>query len=234
MKSCLVIALLLLPLAAQAQHWQSRPQQTDVIELYTSEGCSSCPPAERWLSSLKEQPGLFSDFIPLAFHVDYWDSLGWPDRLASHTYSERQRRYVHEGQVSQVYTPGFVINSQEWRPWFRGVRNWTPSERKPGVLSANLDGRALTVDYADEQASELHVAYLGMGLTSDIKAGENRGRTLSHDFVVLRVMEQVGRGHWQMALPPIPQKGQNRTALAVWVSPTDRQNILQAVGGYLE
>jgi len=62
--------------AAYAQTFNSSTQQVNLIELYTSEGCSSCPPADKWLNSLKEQQGLWTEFIPLAFHVDYWDYIG--------------------------------------------------------------------------------------------------------------------------------------------------------------
>src|ERR1043166_1377606 len=73
--------------------FQSSEQRTPLIELYTSEGCSSCPPAEAWLSKLKTEAGLWKDFVPVAFHVDYWDHLGWRDRFASAVFTERQRAY---------------------------------------------------------------------------------------------------------------------------------------------
>ena len=69
-------------LAAETR-FESGPQQISLVELYTSEGCSSCPPAEAWLSRLKEEPGLWKNFVPIAFHVDYWDRLGWRDRFSS-------------------------------------------------------------------------------------------------------------------------------------------------------
>src|SRR6266704_4718971 len=76
--------------------FQSSGKQTALIELYTSEGCSSCPPAETWLSRLKESPGLWKDFVPLAFHVDYWDYLGWRAPWASKSFSDRQRAYTKQ------------------------------------------------------------------------------------------------------------------------------------------
>ena len=94
---------------------ESPPTQVDLIELYTSEGCSSCPPADRWVSSLQDEPGLWRDFIPLAFHVDYWDYIGWVDRFASPAFTARQYRYAAQQSMRTVYTPGFFNNGKEWR-----------------------------------------------------------------------------------------------------------------------
>src|SRR5713226_2490390 len=69
--------------------FESGPQKIHLLELFTSEGCSSCPPAEAWLSKLKSDPRLWKDFVPLAFHVDYWDRLGWRDRFSSRAWTER-------------------------------------------------------------------------------------------------------------------------------------------------
>lgn len=98
--------------------FSSGEKQTALLELYTSEGCSSCPPADRWLSSLKSKEGLWEEFIPIALHVDYWDYIGWQDRFASKQYSQRQRQYAREQSLKTVYTPGFVYNGKEWRNWF--------------------------------------------------------------------------------------------------------------------
>ena len=94
---------------------KSPATQVDLIELYTSEGCSSCPPADRWVSSLQNEPGLWRDFIPVAFHVDYWDYIGWPDRFASPAFTARQYVYAQQQSMRTVYTPGFFNNGKEWR-----------------------------------------------------------------------------------------------------------------------
>jgi hypothetical protein len=80
----------------------------------------SCPPADEWLGRQKEATELWQRLIPLAFHVDYWDYLGWWDRFASAEFSQRQRDYRHSGGLGSVYTPGVVVNGQEWRGWYRG------------------------------------------------------------------------------------------------------------------
>ena len=104
--------------AAQEVVLKSGVEKNRLIELYTSEGCSSCPPADKWISKLKDNDELWNDIIPIAFHVDYWDRLGWPDELAEKSFSDRQRQYRHEGSISQVYTPGFVVDGKEWRGFF--------------------------------------------------------------------------------------------------------------------
>src|SRR5690348_8781739 len=76
---------------AEVFHFESGDTQTPLLELYTSEGCSSCPPAEAWLSQLKKSPKLWKDFVPVSFHVDYWDYLGWKDPFAMKAYSRRQQ-----------------------------------------------------------------------------------------------------------------------------------------------
>ena len=87
---------------AEGVSYRSGVQQTGLLELYTSEGCSSCPPADRWLSSLKDDDGLWQELIPVAFHVDYWDYLGWRDRFAARDFSQRQRRYAAEQSMRTV------------------------------------------------------------------------------------------------------------------------------------
>src|ERR1700752_821515 len=110
--------------------FQSGAQKTHLIELFTSEGCSSCPPAEAWLSKLKSEPRLWKDFVPIAFHVDYWDRLGWRDPFASKEWTARQYQYSNAWKAETVYTPGFVLDGREWRD----PKVPSSSNEKPGVL----------------------------------------------------------------------------------------------------
>ncbi|WP_198343023.1 DUF1223 domain-containing protein [Oleiphilus messinensis] len=208
---------------------KSGSRATDVIELFTSEGCSSCPPADTWLSGLKQQSGLYQQFIPLAYHVDYWDRLGWKDRFASKAYSALQRRYARSGIVKQVYTPGFVINSHEFRGWFAGQREWPANQSQPGVLAARIQQGSLDVKFPEQERLILNLAYLGNGLKTNVKAGENRGETLHHDFVVLHHQQYPGQGNWRLALPDIPDQGQQETVLALWLTSLSSPRIIQAV-----
>lgn len=228
------IFLCLLSLPAWAVEFSSSEQQTTVIELYTSEGCSSCPPADRWLSSLASDPRLFDTLIPMAFHVDYWDDLGWSDRFARAEYSQRQRNLTQQGLLSQVYTPGLVVNSQEWRGWFNGQREPPVTSASVGELNASFTDGVLAVNYTDARQYVLNVVVLGMGLSSDVSAGENRGRQLQHDFVVLDLYQQAGTQNWQLRLDELPERGQRQTALAVWLSPPESLEVVQATAAFID
>src|ERR1700752_3234811 len=170
--------------------FQSLERQTALLELYTSEGCSSCPPAEAWLSKLKTAPGLWSEFVPVAFHVDYWNNLGWRDKLSSEQFSDRQRRYASAWSAEDIYTPEFVLNGREWRNWvgFRGVPS--DSAAKAGALRVNsTDGKHWQADFVPAEHGmadyEVTAAVLVSELVSEVTAGENSGRHLNHDFAVL-------------------------------------------------
>ena len=131
-----ILLLAALPLAASGETtFMSKPNRAHLLELFTSEGCSSCPPAEAWLSKLKDAPGLWTDFVPLAFHVDYWDRLGWRDPFAAKAWTARQYQYSAFWKSSSVYTPGFVLDGREWRN--SGVPS--ASSETPGVLKISFD-----------------------------------------------------------------------------------------------
>nr|CAA6818670.1 MAG: hypothetical protein that often co-occurs with aconitase [uncultured Thiotrichaceae bacterium] len=228
---------------ARAKEFISDIRATDTLELYTSEGCSSCPPADKWYTSLKQNDGLFKQFIPMAFHVDYWNYIGWEDRFSTEQYTARQTIHMLAGNTKQNYTPQVVLNGNEWRGHLNGSRQWDANDQKTGVLKAVLNDDKLHVSFApasaqyfDNEQWALNVAYLGMGLKTDVKRGENEGRELHHDFVVLEHHKQdvdAQPQKWQMAVPAIPKAGQTQTAIAVWLSHPVTQKPLQAVGGYL-
>ncbi len=216
------------------------PARVGLLELYTSEGCSSCPPAEAWLSGLTKNDRLWKNVVPVAFHVDYWDYLGWQDVFANAEFSERQRDYAEAWKATRVYTPGFVWNGMEWRGWFD--RKALPaSTGNPGTLSLDVSTDGATVRFvpatAIDGAPTAHVAILGMGLTRTVSAGENKGKTLDHDFVVLGYQEfalqrdgdaWTGRSAWRVPKNPVPAG----YAAAAWVS-AGRAEPLQAAGGML-
>ncbi|WP_438971018.1 DUF1223 domain-containing protein [Methylophaga sp.] len=230
----LLTLLMCIQSTAWAVEFSSQEQATTVVELYTSEGCSSCPPADDWLSSLKNDSQLFNTLLPMAFHVDYWDQLGWQDRLAKAAYSQRQRNLVRQELLSQVYTPGIVINSQEWRGWFQGKRQPPINNAKPGRLQASLNGNTLLATFAQKRSLVLNMAWLGMGLETQVEAGENRGRKLKHDFVVLDNWQKSGVHQWHVTVPDIPAKGQQQTVLAIWLTKPDSLVIIQAAATYID
>ncbi len=218
----------------------SSERQTPLLELYTSEGCSSCPPADRWLSGLARDRGLWANFVPVAFHVDYWDYIGWKDRFAAPAWSARQRELAGEGGARTVYTPGVFVDGKAWLGWHNS-RPVAGNGRKAGQLILRIDGRNVRAhfDTADERVASpvLHVALLGMGLESVVRAGENRGRTLHHDFVVLGLDTTALSGasgkFTGIAKLPAQRDAAERYAIAAWVSVDGRAAPIQAVGGYL-
>ena len=159
-----------------------------VVELYTSEGCSSCPPADRWLSTLNDQ----TNILPLAFHVNYWDRLGWQDRFATPATTQRQHavRAALNGQY--VYTPQVVLNGQDHKGWFRQSPEALSTSASPAVpnaptLKLNREGNKVTANvgaFAGAPSLAGYWAVLQDGLTSKVTRGENAGETLTHDHVV--------------------------------------------------
>lgn len=223
--------------------FESAPEQTTLLELYTSEGCSSCPPAEAWLSGLKSSPGLWKNFVPLAFHVDYWDGLGWPDPLAARAYSDRQRNYAGYWRTDGIYTPCFVRNGREWRDWRSEKEATRISTGKAGVLTVtSSDTNHWQVSFIPAMTNllrcEVHASLLGGSLSSDVKAGENRGRRLNHDFAVLKfvngpMMAKDGNWRGELDLPRGNFSG-GTLAVAVWVTHEGDLEPLQATGGWLK
>lgn len=222
--------------AAEPKKFSSNATRTHLLELYTSEGCSSCPPAEAWLGELRDDPGLWRDFVPVAFHVVYWDQLGWRDRFASKAYTEREYRYAADWGSGSVYTPCFVLDGADQRSR-TGRSMLRASTEAAGVLTANYSATgALSVNFspADRGDYEVHAAILGGGITSDVRAGENSGRTLHHEFIALALRsEPVRNGTAELLLPVPGTAGVTRHALAVWVTRRGEQAPVQATGGWL-
>ncbi len=228
---------------AEPIQFQSPTHHALLLELYTSEGCSSCPPAEAWLARLKSDPRLWRDFVPVAFHVDYWDDLGWRDPFGAADHSERQRAYAAEWKSRSVYTPGFVLDGKEWRGWFNRDQLAPASNPPAGKLTASSDdGKKwlLRFEPAVQDASTLdfHAALLGFDLSNDVKAGENRGRQLHHDFVVLTLAEASSKRSGdsfqaELSLIPASRILSKRLAVAGWVKRHGDLQPLQAVGGWL-
>jgi len=152
-----------------------------VVELYTSEGCSSCPPADKWLSTLKARP----DVLALAFHVNYWDRLGWPDRFASAEATARQHELATLAGSRQVYTPQVMVNGRDWRNW---PKLPDVNAAAPVGLTLTREGEKVTAQVAAVQGSAAQLAGYWAVLEdqhmSQVRAGENSGETLRHDHVV--------------------------------------------------
>lgn len=174
---------------------QSGERNVPLVELYTSEGCDSCPPADRWVGKTFP-PGADEAASVLAFHVDYWDKLGWPDRFASPRWSARQQAIARASRSATVYTPQVVLQGQDldWRD--KGAAGEiAQASRVPPRARIALDareqgGRIVVVASAevparsDRDGARLEVAYADSGHVTDVKRGENAGVALRHEHVV--------------------------------------------------
>ncbi len=202
--TCTLLALLA-PLAGTANaapgcSASSPPQQATLIELFTSEGCSSCPPADRWLSGFTaaRTTPQGSPIVALAFHVDYWDYIGWADRFASPAYTARQHERQRAMQSRFVYTPQTVINGRDSTGWRQAGAPGRLPPSTPGPAGASLNIAAeptadgdievkLAASLLPSAGKQPAVAYLALyenGLSSEVRRGENAGQRLRHDFVV--------------------------------------------------
>lgn len=163
-----------------------------VAELYTSEGCDSCPPADRWMSGLAAR-GLTTDkVIPLGLHVDYWDYIGWKDIYAKPAFTARQRAQARLANSTVVYTPQVMLQGRDFRAWAGGgfesqvkLLNARPA-RADITLTVSRQDAAVNVQASVARANgaEVYLALVQNRLVSQVKAGENRGVTLRHDHVV--------------------------------------------------
>lgn len=195
--------LMFQPAPALAQCMKQSPAHSvALVELYTSEGCDSCPPADRWLSGINGSAGghghSFDSVVPLSLHVDYWDGLGWKDRFASARFTGRQHRLA-ELTRAVVYTPGVFVDLREFRNWrspekFRDAIsriNSVPARASirlelgaPAPAGVDIKAGFRIANGVTPDRAEAFLALFESRLQSDVKAGENRGTVLKHDYVV--------------------------------------------------
>jgi len=170
-----------------------------LIELYTSEGCSSCPPADRWLRTLVPNVLSAEEVVPLAFHVDYWDRLGWRDRFANPAYTARQYDYAKVSGSAYVFTPQVILAGRNFQAWansgsvrqaVRSARTVAPDAsivlRQQSVRANKVEFEVRAQLRQDVNFSDAHIyaALFQNGLVSDVGKGENSGSRLQHDYVV--------------------------------------------------
>jgi hypothetical protein len=218
---------------------ESGAYTTALVELYTSEGCSSCPPADRWLSSLKSP-----HVVPIALHVDYWDYIGWKDPYAKREFSLRQRKLTQLQRLALVYTPQVVLQGRDFRGWgtaaFDAALARINARPAQAHIALEITGRvreALEVRVAAEvferREAALYLAAYANRLESSVTAGENRGRILRHDHVVLEWQGpfDLGRGprQEQRLLPLLPGVGPASSGVAAFVQDRRTGEVLQAL-----
>lgn len=214
-----------------------------MLELYTSQGCSSCPPAERWINTFKqrhiEHPKLWQQTVPINFHVDYWDYIGWEDPFARPTFSQRQRDYQQFKHSRNVATPGFMVDGTGWNGWFWKRPLPTTAVKAPGIITAIINDGTAAVKFASPaglQDLKLHIALLGFDQSTHIRRGENSGRQLKHDFVVIAYQQQDFKQDSETTKTQLPSTGEfssERQAIVVWLSQGQDPSPIQVVADWL-
>lgn len=185
-----IIFILLLIQVLFSQNFKSPETKVILIELYTSEGCSSCPRADIWLNKLKNNKDLFKTFVPLAFHITYWDFLGWKDSFAKKEFDLRQKNYsTNVWKKNSVYTPQFIIDSKEYKEWFYSKKFPKIKKEYAGILEADLEKDEINISYLNKQMNKdininVNILILENNLSIFVKKGENKNKQLEHNFVV--------------------------------------------------
>jgi hypothetical protein len=231
--------------AKELFHAKSTSTQQNFVELYSSEGCSSCPPAEKWLGTLKSENGLWTKFVPVEFHVDYWDNLGWKDPYASPDFTQRQREYAELWRNGNIYTPGVVLDGKEWRSWGSGGSGELKAQGDVvGVLEVTEQSKGkFLIKFSPTSKSTadkyfVNAALLGNGLASQVLRGENSRENLHHEFVALSLKKVPLSGNKNVysATVNLPKEEVKikpaSLSAAFWVTGLN-QTPIQAVGGDL-
>ena len=225
---------------------KSGAQSVPLVELYTSEGCNSCPPADRWLSASFAKGAPRASGIALAFHVDYWDRLGWRDRFATPAFTQRQQDSMRASGARFVYTPQVIVQGKDFAQWREpgALAALTEVAAKPAraeiALAAEREQGSIVVkasarvpSAADRKGAVLYVALADDGLKSDVKAGENAGVHLAHDNVVRAFLagpspDAKGEIRWDVKLPVPAEAGRASTVVA-FVQNASAGDVLQAL-----
>ena len=239
-KIIFLMSLVLMQGAAFAVTFESSERQVTLLELYSSEGCSSCPPADDWARGFLKPTNLWKGYVPVVFHVDYWDRLGWKDPFASPIYTERQENYARTWRSSNLFTPNVVINGKNWNKWQR-LKTLPTFNQSVGVLKVETEGQGryrmvfLPQDKAPKNY-EAHLALLGFDIESFVQKGENAGKTLKHDFIVLDYQRTTMAGTIGLSAALNLNTQDSRAkkfGIAAWVTQSGNPLPLQATGGYL-
>jgi hypothetical protein len=217
-----------------------------LLELYTSEGCSSCPPADTWLSGLPPHGLSAEHVVPLALHVDYWNYIGWEDPFSQHQFTQRQRHMGAMNHLATIYTPQFLLNGRDLRHWYQGSHvseeiahiNAMAAAAQIRLKLAYADDNRLrigaevhVVDPAASSHAELFLAVYENRLSRQVTAGENAGRTLRHNFVARKLLGPFPAAQLQVTREITLASEWKRGNLGVVAFVQDRRNgdVLQAL-----
>jgi hypothetical protein len=218
---CLVAGAVLLCAGARADP----PSRPLVVELFTAQGCSSCPPADAFLGTLSARP----DVLALAFHVDYWDSQGWRDRFALHQCVERQNEYAHNFHRASVYTPQFVLDGRTDAVSSEGLQKALQEPRAGVPVRLAVRDAQLVVEVGAQpglSASDVVLVSFLRHAVSAVGRGENAGRTLE-EFNIVRSIRTLGtwKGAAQSFQVAVSQLPQDATDVAVLVQERGQGSI---------
>jgi len=242
------LTLILEQAHAQVYNYQSGEQKNQLIELYTSQGCSSCPPAEHLLTTLVQSKQLFKRYFPIALHVDYWNYLGWSDTYSSPHSNQRQQKHFKQSNTSNIYTPQFVVDGNEWRGFFRGAPLPALSQQATGQLKLQVEDTlgAASMHFSRSNSkipSYCHFALLAFDPSVKVTAGENSGLNLSQDFAMLEITTspaEFKNDHFtcNAQLSKLPaltnQPAKNRKyAVVSWMA-SQLHSPIQVTGGWLD
>jgi hypothetical protein len=235
--STLVSTVLFGQISAAQSTWESGTRKVPLIELYSSEGCSSCPPAEKWMAELFGNKDHFRTFTPINFHVDYWNQLGWTDRFSKSQFTDRQKQYANAWGTGRIYTPAFVVDGQDRGPMGQFEYLKADSAQQPGnliVKKTKASEFEITFHSKEIAVYDVFFAELANGLKSTVTKGENEGKTLSHNFVVLRLSVAEMKNQKSTIRISDTEAGKpETTSIAVWVTKKGSLTPIQSVGGNL-
>ena len=218
-----------------------------LVELYTSEGCSSCPPADKRLHELTKAG---TRVVPLALHVDYWDSIGWVDRFAQPSFTDRQRWEVQANRHRTSFTPHFFVNGREVLDWRAELDANLRPVLQPAAARISIDARpqgagslqvkvrgTLAPGRGPQGPLQLFVVVTESGLSTQVRAGENRGVRLEHDAVArtwIGPLAIVGDHADFERVLPVPSAG-GRVGVVAFVQDATTAEVLQVAGtGFCE
>ena len=247
----IALAVLCLAFASQALALQcsarSGPHTAALVELYTSEGCNSCPPADRWLQSLGARGYAPERVVPLSLHVNYWDYIGWKDPYAQQRFTDRQRKLAQVMHARVIYTPQVMLQGRDFRLWhataFDEAVKAINARAPQAKIELRLEGRkadalltevrAELLDLAQAAEAALYLASYENKLVSRVAAGENEGRTLQHDFVVFEWVGPLpftaGKVEERRSLPLVPKAVAAHSGVAAFVQNRRTAEVLQAL-----
>lgn len=232
------------------QSFSSGTKPVALLELFSTQSCHSCPPAQSFVSSLKSHPDLFKTFVPVVFHVHYWDYLGWKDHYSEKKFTHRQRRYVRALKLKSMHTPMTVFKGAYMPPKQRRLE-WVKQKAVTNA-KAEQNGKLQVVRKTKErfqitytpaankkqlQNPVFYAALIGNDIATRVRSGENAGKKLEQDFIVLEfvrvdaTIDQKSASATANIRLETEKRNSGNNGIVVWVSDGENVRPLQAVGG---